>query len=385
MRRYGWLVPAAMLAALVTYTGLQVALALPARQGLAWSACALLFSGLLGWQFTYRDRRVPTEARWFRAFTWATWISLGAWSTFFFFTASSDLLRLAWAAVSRALGGPGTMGTFTAGPILALLGASAGLSALGLGEALSGPRVREVRVPIPGLAPALEGLRVVQISDLHVGPTIRRRHVERVVSRALAARPDLIAVTGDLADGPPAALAAHTAPLARLRAPLGVFYVTGNHEYYWGARGWIERARALGMTPLVDENRVVAHRGAKILVGGVADRSGPGFVPSHRSDPLRAAATDEAVVLKILLAHRPDSCEEAEAAGFDLQLSGHTHGGQFFPWSLLIRLFHRYARGLHRHGRLSLYVTPGAGYWGPPHRFGVPSEVPVLILERERP
>ena len=382
MRRFGWLVPAGILGTLVLYTGLQVALALPARQCLAWALSAAFFLGLIFWQVAYRTRRVSTEARWFRAFTWASWVGLGAWSTFLFFTASSDLLRLAWSAVSRLTGASHGVGSFASGPIEALLGVSAGLSVLGLREALRGPRVREVRVPVPGLAPELEGLRIAHISDLHVGPTIRRGHVERVVARTLAAKPDLIAFTGDIADGTPESLAAHTAPLARLSAPLGVFYVTGNHEYYWGAEAWIRRARELGMTPLVDENRVVARGGAKVLVGGVPDRAAPAFVRAHKSDPALAAATDQDVALKILLAHRPDSCLAAEPAGFDLQLSGHTHGGQFFPWSLLIGFFHRYARGLHRHGRLSLYVSPGAGYWGPPHRFGVPSEIALLVLEK---
>lgn len=383
MRRFGWLVPAGILGALVLYTGLQVALALPARQRLAWTLSGCFFVGLIAWQAAYRTRRVSTESRWFRAFTWTAWIGLGAWSTFLFFTASSDLLRLAFGGVGRLFGATGASKPLSAGPIEALLGVSAGLSALGLRAALAGPRTREVRVSIPGLPPALEGLRIVQISDLHVGPTIRRSRVEAVVASALVAGPDLIAVTGDLADGTPESLAAHTAPLAGLSAPLGVYYVTGNHEYYWGAQAWLRRVSELGMTPLIDENRVVSFRGEKILIGGVPDRSAPAFVPAHRSDPRLAAATSENVALKILLAHRPDSGEQAAAAGFDLQLSGHTHGGQFFPWSLLIGLFHRHARGLHRLGRMSLYVSTGAGYWGPPHRFGVPPEIAVLILTRE--
>ncbi len=171
--------------------------------------------------------------------------------------------------------------------------------------------------------------------------------------------------------------------LAKLTAPLGVYYVTGNHEYYWGAQRWIDRTKDFGFIPLVNENRLVDFHGGKVLVGGVTDTSGGHFVPSHRSDPKRAALSAEKRDLSVLLAHRPESCFEAEAAGFDLQLSGHTHGGQFFPWSLLIPLFHRYHRGLNRHGRLWVYVNSGTGYWGPPHRFAVPAEITLITLARQ--
>jgi predicted MPP superfamily phosphohydrolase len=264
-----------------------------------------------------------------------------------------------------------------------LLAVSAVFAALGIRQALAGPVVSHVSVPIALLPPELEGLRIAQISDLHVGPMIRRGYVESVVRKVLDLKPDLIAVTGDLADGAPEALKAQIEPLTKLKAPLGVFYVTGNHEYYWGAQRWIDKAAELGLTPLLNENRVLSLRGAKILVAGVTDTYAEQFMPSHRSDPGKAAATGQNPAVKILLAHRPDSCLEAERAGFDLQLSGHTHGGQFFPFSLLIPLFHRYWRGLNRHGRLWVYVNRGTGYWGPPDRFTVPSEITLLQLTKD--
>jgi predicted MPP superfamily phosphohydrolase len=199
----------------------------------------------------------------------------------------------------------------------------------------------------------------------------------------LALDPDLIAVTGDMADGDVEKLSRHVAPLARLKAPLGVYYVTGNHEYYWGAEGWIAKVRELGMTPLINENRVVSRDGARLLIGGIPDESGGSFVPGHRPDARRAAGADDAD-FRLLLAHRPDGVPAAERAGFDLQLSGHTHGGQFFPASLFIGLFHRFARGLDRHGRMRVYVNPGTGYWGPAHRFGVPSEITLLTLTEDK-
>jgi predicted MPP superfamily phosphohydrolase len=293
------------------------------------------------------------------------------WATFLLFSLSADLVGLVM-RVPRWLP-------------WAVPAAAWAVAFLGLRVVLTGPKVKEVVVPIKGLAKGLEGLRIVQLSDLHVGPTIRLGYVDQVVETVMSLKPDLVAVTGDLADGTPESLAPHMRPLENLKAALGVFYVTGNHEYYWGADRWVKRVKELGFIPLMNENRLVDFRGAKVLVGGVTDTSGGHFLPTHDSDPKLAAAGGQTRDFSLLLAHRPDSCLEAEPAGFDLQLSGHTHGGQFFPASLLIPLFHRYSSGLNRHGRLWLYVNSGTGYWGPPHRFAVPAEITLLTLARSEP
>jgi predicted MPP superfamily phosphohydrolase len=264
---------------------------------------------------------------------------------------------------------------------IAAAAAAAALSMVGFWQALRGPLIKEVSVPIAGLPQALRGLRVAQISDLHVGSTIQRGYVQAVVDRLLSLKPDMIAITGDLVDGKVEDLAEHVEPLRGLHAPLGVYYVTGNHEYYWGAPPWVEKVRELGMRPLIDEGVVVSVGEAKVLVAGVTDMQSSHFVPAHRSDARQAAAAGKDCDLKILLAHRPNSCVDAQAAGFDLQLSGHTHGGQFFPFSLLVRLGNRYLRGLNRHGSLWVYVSSGTGYWGPPNRFLVSSEITILRLE----
>jgi hypothetical protein len=299
---------------------------------------------------------------------------MGVWATFLLYCLSGDLALF---VVGRWLdaGPPARLPAF-------LLAAACATAALGFKTVREGPRVREVSVPVAGLPAALAGLRIAQISDLHVGATIRREYVQGVVDRVLGLAPDLVAITGDLADGTPEKLARHVEPLGRLKAPLGVYFVTGNHEYYAGVEAWLKKIAELGATPLVNENRVVERGGSRVLVGGVTDSSGGHFIPAHRSDPAKAARHDAAVDFKLLLAHRPDACFGAEKEGFQLQLSGHTHGGQFFPWMLLIPLFHRYHRGLNRHGRLWVYVNAGTGYWGPPHRFAVPSEITLLRLER---
>jgi predicted MPP superfamily phosphohydrolase len=340
------------------YTGMRTAELFPEHWLAATAAPVLLVGFFVSWQIAYRNGSLPEEEGWARALAWTASVGMGVWATYLLLTVLAHPFPAAAAASSLLIAG------------------------LGFGQAVSGPRVKKIGVGVRALAPDLRGLRIAQISDLHVGPTIRRGHVERVVERVMALEPDLIAITGDMADGTVETLARHVEPLARLRAPLGVYYVTGNHEYYWNAKDWLAKADELGFIPLINENRVVSRGSARLLVGGVPDESGGHFLPGHEPDQSRAAATGGFVDFRLLLAHRPDGVPEAERAGFDLQLSGHTHGGQFFPASLFIGLFHRYSRGLYRHEKMAVYVNPGTGYWGPAHRFAVPSEITLLTLSR---
>jgi predicted MPP superfamily phosphohydrolase len=266
--------------------------------------------------------------------------------------------------------------------------AHAGVAAAGFaigGAAALGARMRpaieRITLPIEGLAPGLQGLRIVQISDIHVGPTIRRGAIETLVSEVNALQPDLIAVTGDLVDGSVRALAPHVAPLAELRAPLGTWFVTGNHEYYSGAEPWCAHcSEALGMRVLLDSHAVVRHGGAEIVVGGVADLHASQIVPRHISDPQAAFAGAPRGDLRLLLAHQPESIEATAGLGVHVQLSGHTHGGQYFPFTWLIRLVKRWSRGLHRVGDTWLYVNRGTTWWGPPMRLDSRQEITVLEL-----
>lgn len=262
-------------------------------------------------------------------------------------------------------------------PVLALL-----VTLIGFVNARRIPRVAEVAVPVVDLPEALRGFTIVQISDLHVGPTIKGDYVAGVVERLNALHPDLIAVTGDLVDGSVERLGIHVAPLAGMRARHGIFVVTGNHEYYSGAEAWIAEFRRLGMRVLMNEHAVIEHEGARLVVAGVTDYSAAAFHADQRSDPALALAGAPADARpRILLAHQPRSAAAAEQAGFDVQLSGHTHGGQFWPWSLFVPLQQPFTAGLHKLGRLWIYTSRGTGYWGPPKRFGAPSEITLLRLE----
>jgi len=263
-----------------------------------------------------------------------------------------------------------------------LLGASFLLALWGRQEATNRAVLRHIRIPTAGLHPGLEGLRIVQISDLHISHSLGEDHVTRLVEQVQELKPDLIAITGDLVDGPLHALRTSVAPLAGLNAPLGVHYVTGNHEYFWGVRGWLTELESLGFEMLTNQYRSLDHQGAKLLVLGVNDfaagRFGSEEGPNLDAAVLGAPRSD----FTLFLAHQPQAFAMAETAGADLFLAGHTHGGQFFPFQALVGLFHRYFRGLYRHSdKLWVYIHSGSGYWGPPSRLGVPPEIALLVLE----
>jgi hypothetical protein len=256
-------------------------------------------------------------------------------------------------------------------------------TAYGFAEARQVPEVEAVTIPIAGLPEDFEGFRIVQITDIHVSPTIRRDFVEAVVNVANRLDADIVALTGDLADGLVSQLADDVAPLQNLISSEGNFFVTGNHEYYSGVEDWIRHVKRLGFTVLMNEHRLIHRGNSRLLLAGVPDYRGGNFTKSHRSDPRKALAGAPSVDAKILLAHQPKSIFDAAKAGFDLQISGHTHGGQFFPWNLLVGLDQPYVAGLDRYENTQIYVSRGTGYWGPPVRVGSPSEITLIKLTAE--
>ena len=263
---------------------------------------------------------------------------------------------------------------------LSILGGAGVLSLIGFAQARC-PRTRNVDIVIDDLPPELDGYRIVQLSDVHVGSTIQRRFVQRLVERTNALGADAIAITGDLVDGHLDELHEQVEPLRDLRARDGVFYVTGNHEYYWRADDWCPHLESLGLTFLKNEHRVIERGNAKLVIAGVTDPVGRN---THKQDMPKALANAPADALKVLLSHRPQMAKQASQLGVDLQLSGHTHGGQFFPFNLVIKRFQPIVAGLHRVGSTWLYVNRGTGYWGPPSRLAVGGELTVIRLRRSR-
>ncbi len=319
---------------------------------------------------------IPRSVRRRDGVAWAGLLALGFFSTLLVMTVLRDVALvfsrlLLGAAGYGALVGPSATGALILTAVITVLGFLVARR----------PRVVHVEIPIARLPEALHGFSIAQISDVHVGPTIRRGFVERLVERVNRLEADLIAVTGDLVDGSVQQLAHHTAPLSKLSARHGVFFVTGNHEYYSGERDWTHELRRLGLTVLKNEHVVLRHGGASLVLAGVNDIGAHHFDPSQRSDPaaaLHGAPADAGA--KILLAHQPSSAPAAASAGFDVQISGHTHGGQFWPWNHFVRFFQPFTAGLHRLRNLWIYVSRGTGYWGPPNRFGVPSEITRIRL-----
>jgi predicted MPP superfamily phosphohydrolase len=332
------------------------------------ASAALVPAGLMA----RRLLRPPAADR----LTWIGMVFMGLFSTLLVLTLFREVLLLVLYLTGDMPEGS-VADTAAAVPLLALA-----FTVIGFVNARRTARVVSVRIPLRGLPPALEGLRIVQISDIHVGPTIKHGYLEAIVERVNALQPDVIAVTGDLVDGSVAELAAHVAPLARLRARHGVFFVTGNHEYYSGVHGWVDELTRLGLRVLHNEHVVLQHDGAALVLAGVTDFSGHHFDPAHRSDPVAALRGAPPDAVRVLLAHQPRSAAAAAEAGFDLQISGHTHGGQFLPWTFFVPFQQPYTAGLHQLGRLSVYVSRGTGYWGPPKRLGAPSEIGELRLAR---
>ncbi|HET6279729.1 MAG TPA: metallophosphoesterase [Polyangia bacterium] len=262
------------------------------------------------------------------------------------------------------------------------LGLSGGLALLGMRSALGPVEVRRVRVQLSRLPRERHGTRIVQLTDMHVGPTRGRAFVEEIVRRTNELSADIVAITGDLVDGSVKDLRDAVAPLANLRARFGVFFVTGNHEYFSGAEDWSQELKRIGLRVLHNERVSIGEGSAAFDLAGVDDYSAQRYGGvSHSQALARAVAGRDPQRELILLAHQPRSIVLGEPLGVGLQLSGHTHGGQMWPFNYLVRLQQPFVAGLFQHGRSQIYVSRGTGYWGPPMRLGVPPEITHVTLE----
>ena len=319
--------------------------------------------------------RMRELALWRRLGDLYSWVSYGSFGFFITLTGSFVLLDIVVALLQWAeFKLPATDSQLDAAALMA----ACLITLWGLYQSRRTPTVQTVDIAIDGLPQELARLRIAHLSDLHVGPTIKRDFVQRIVDRTNALQPDLIVFTGDMADGPVERLQADVEPLAKLRAPLGKFSVTGNHEYYSGVNDWTAQTERLGFSVLLNDSRLIRQGKHSIALVGVTDFSAETIITDHQSDPKGALANAPKADLTILLAHQPRSIHAA--AGADIQLSGHTHGGQFIPWKYVVPIQQTYLAGLHRHKSTWLYVHSGCGYWGPPLRLGAPSEIALHII-----
>lgn len=269
---------------------------------------------------------------------------------------------------------------------IGVLGVVAALCGWGLYQARRVPRIRRTDVTLDRLGPGLDGIRVVLIADTHYGPIDRARWSRKLADAVNRLEPDILAHAGDLADGSVEQRREQVAPLGAATGSMARVYITGNHEYFSGALEWIEHMSALGWTVLHNRHLVIERGGAALAIAGIDDLTAAGSgVPGHHADlPAALAGLDPAVPV-VLLAHQPKQVSGSAAAGVDLQLSGHTHGGQIWPFHLLVRAEQGALHGLSRHSeRTQLYTTRGSGFWGPPFRVFAPSEISVLTLRAGR-
>jgi hypothetical protein len=325
-----------------------------------------------------RVRRQPLSDR----LALAGFVFMGWFSSMFVLT----LLREAVLGLARlvAMAAPGMAPSASAvswsAMAVGVLGTA--MTALGWWNARRTAQVVHIDVPIADLPSGLHGFTIAQISDIHVGPTIKAPYLQAIVDKVNGLKADMVAITGDLVDGSVHELAPHVRPLAGLQSRHGSYFVMGNHDYYSGGHDWIAALRHMGLRVLLNEHVVLEHEAAAVVIAGVTDFTAHHFDPTHKSDPHAAGHGAPGETVKVLLAHQPRSAPAAAQAGFDLQLSGHTHGGQFWPWRFFVPLQQPYVAGLHRLERMWIYVSRGTGYWGPPKRFGAPSEITLLRLVR---
>jgi predicted MPP superfamily phosphohydrolase len=319
---------------------------------------------------------------------WPFYTWLGVSMLLFFLLMGTDVARLLVWIGNKLRSEPAPIDlarrTLVARGVAGVVTAAAGtLTAVALRSALGPVAVKRVPVTLARWPEAMNGFKLVQLTDIHVGPTIGRAFIETIVAHTNALNPDLIAITGDLVDGTVEELRDSVAPLAQLRARHGVYFVTGNHEYFAGAAPWIGELTRLGIRCLRNERVTIGDGDAGFDLAGADDRSGArSREPGHGEDLEKALAGLDPEREVVLLAHQPKSVFAAARFGIGLQISGHTHGGQIWPFSYLVRLQQPFIAGLHRHEGAQVYVSRGTGYWGPPMRLGAPAEITQLVLTR---
>jgi predicted MPP superfamily phosphohydrolase len=320
---------------------------------------------------------------------WVAFVWMGLMFLLFLALVSADLVRWLTALGLRVAGNGDVLNDPQRRVFLSRLvagGAAAGavsLSGLALRGAARPPEVKRVRVGLSRLPEQASGTTIVQITDLHVGQPITRDYVADVVRRTNALAPDIIAITGDLVDGGTVHLRDAIAPIADLTARHGVYFVTGNHEYYSGVEPWLETLRAMGIRVLRNEHVTIGEDSAAFVLAGVDDSTAHRLADGHREDVAAAVAGVDSDREVVLLAHQPKAIFEAAKHGVGLQISGHTHGGQIWPFTLFVHLAQPYVAGLARHGATQIYVSRGTGHWGPPMRLGAPSELTLIELVRD--
>jgi len=311
-------------------------------------------------------------------FAWASYFLFGVVSTYIVYLGVADISQY---LLHRFFDAP--QSTARVWALWSAVVATAISVTAGCVQALQPPKVRRVEVPILGLIKALEDFTIVQISDLHINSMVSKSSIEALVQQVNALNPNVIAITGDLVDGAVGDLLPKVAVLGGLKPRNCVCYVTGNHEYYSGdLENWLNVFSKMNWCVLMNDNVFIQRNDAKLAVLGVPDTTSKGARGwGPKTNLTRALVDVPKGTPKILLNHKPVDFFEADRAGIVLQLSGHTHGGQYFPWSVIIPLFYDFPSGLKRYKHVWIYTSVGTGFWGPPNRFLRPAELTLLVLK----
>ena len=321
------------------------------------------------------------ETQWTRIIAWLGYTGLGAVSLLFFIQLGVDIVSGLSSLIGKSHKFDPHRRAFLGLSAKGVVGALGAIGTIwGLYNAVKTPIIKKVEISIEGLPESLQGFRMAQITDLHVGSMITGSFVEKVTRKIQELNPDILFFTGDAADGSVQSYGKHLNSLAEIHPKYGKYFVTGNHEYYSDMNGWLQLIEGLGFKILVNESQNIIVNDATIMITGIPDRGGGHFSSFHKTDMEKAVEGMNPSDLKILLAHQPKDVEHALKYGFDLQLSGHTHGGQYFPFSLLVQMAHPFIKGLHKRENTWIYINQGTGYWGPPLRIGTEPEISEFTL-----
>jgi len=350
---------------------------------MAWFA-AIIFVALQLMPFTSHFLFQKTERKNKNAVisfigNWLPYLAFGIFSCLFIYSVIGDIISLIW----QFFAAPVDPENFNLNALIVLAIATLATIIIGIKQAVSGPGIVKIDIPLANLPANFDGFTIAQISDLHAGSTISISYIQNIIDTVNDLKPDLIALTGDIVEGSVIDLKEDVSRLSTLQAPYGRFLITGNHEYYWDAKGWIEEFRKYGLHVLLNEHVVIKRDAEEIILAGVTDYSTLNMPNDHASSPERALKDVSPDKTKILLAHQPVTYLMAQEAGADLMISGHTHGGQYFPFNLFIRFFQKYYKGLGKYKNMLIYVNRGTGYWGPPLRTFVPAEITLITLRRK--
>ena len=338
------------------------------------------FYFLLITNFIFRFNNIENNL--IQIISWVSYTALGTISLLFFLQISVDIITIIKAQIIRNNTFDPKRRAFINLSIKGIIGTLGAVGTIwGMYNAIKTPTVKNVQIPIGNLSKKLKNIRMVQISDLHVSTMITDKFVQKVATKIKTLNPDILFFTGDAADGSVKSYGHYMKPLEDIKPKYGKYFVTGNHEYYSDMNGWLRLIENIGFKILINESQNILIGNATIMITGIPDRTGKYFSKFHTTDMEKAVGGMPKPDLKILLAHQPKDIEYATKYNFDLQLSGHTHGGQYFPFSFLVQMANPYLKGLHKKGNTWIYINQGTGYWGPPMRIGTEPEITNITFK----